>query len=253
MEKSGELSANGQGKAIAWKQHPGISPGVVFLGGFRSDMEGGKVGYLAGRLAAAGYGFTRFDYRGHGQSSGHYTDYTVTDWLQDALAVIDQLTEGPLVLVGSSLGGWLALRAAELRPERVKGQVLIAPAPDFPVLRVLNCLTAADRQLYEAEGVVVDTSSGFSDPTRFTRNFIESSRTESIFTRPYRFDGPVRVLQGMKDTAVPWQQSAELVEHIKAPDVRLLLFKEGDHRLSHPSQLEVLGQMVDEILTGVAV
>ena len=97
MEKSGELSANGQEKAIAWKQHPGISPGVVFLGGFRSDMEGGKVVYLASRLASAGRSFTRFDYRGHGRSSGHYTDYTVTDWLEDVLAVIDRLTEGPLV------------------------------------------------------------------------------------------------------------------------------------------------------------
>jgi pimeloyl-ACP methyl ester carboxylesterase len=253
MEKSGELSANGQEKAIAWKQHPGISPGVVFLGGFRSDMEGGKVGYLADRLAAVGRSFTRFDYRGHGQSRGHYADYTVTDWLQDALAVVDQLTKGPLVLVGSSLGGWLALRVAELRPERVKGLVLIAPAPDFPVLRVLNCLTEAQRRIYEAEGVVVDANSGFSEPTRFTRSFIESSHTESVFTRPYRFDGPVRVLQGMKDMAVPWQQSAELVEHIKAPDVRLILFKEGDHRLSAPAQLEVLGQMVDDVVNRVTV
>lgn len=251
MENSGELSANGQGKSIAWKQHSGSSPGVLFLGGFRSDMMGGKAEYLAAQSAAAGRGFTRFDYRGHGQSPGHYTEFTVSDWLEDVLSVMDKLTSGPLVLVGSSLGGWLSLRAAELRPERVKGLVLIAPAPDFPVRLVLNGLTEAQRALYEVSGEVVDQASGFDDPTRFTRRFIETSRTEMILTRPYSFSGPVRILQGMKDAAVPWQQSVALMEHIENADVRMELFGEGDHRLSHPTQLEALGRTVDEVLTHI--
>lgn len=248
MEKSGELSANGYQKAIAWKQHSGTSPGVVFLSGFRSDMLGAKVDYLLSLLSASGHCFTRFDYRGHGASMGHYTDFTVTDWLDDALAVIDQLTTGPLILVGSSLGGWLSLRVAEERPERIKGLIGIAPAPDFPTRLILPSMSAPQREHYERENVVVDEHSGFPEPTRFTRRFIETSVQENIFGRPYRFNGPVRFLQGMADMAVPWQQTAELVQHIESPDVEMVLLKDGDHRLTKTAQLEEMGRQVFHML-----
>lgn len=248
MEKSGELSANGHQKAIAWKQHSGTSPGVVFLSGFRSDMLGTKVDHLLNLLSGSGHCFTRFDYRGHGASAGHYVDFTISDWLEDALAVIDQLTTGPLVLVGSSLGGWLSLRVAEARPERIKGLIGIAPAPDFPTRLVLPALNAAQRAQYEAEHVVVDEASGFPEPTCFTRRFIETSVQENIFGRPYRFDGPIRFLQGMADTAVPWQQTAELAQHIESPDIEVVLFKDGDHRLTKTAQLEEMGRQVLHML-----
>jgi alpha-beta hydrolase superfamily lysophospholipase len=250
-EISGEFSAADGINTIAYRQHPGTEATVVFLHGFRSDMGGSKAVYLAKHCTARGNAFLRFDLRGHGQSSGHYTEFTIGDWLNDALQIIEARTKGPLVLVGSSLGAWLALRVLEERYDRVAGLVAIAPAVDFPTRKVLPKLEPAQRQLYAQKNHLVDLNSGFVEPTVLTRKLIEESTRHNLFSSPPPCQGPIRILQGMQDTAVPWQQTIEFIQNMPGADVELQLFKSGDHRLNEPHQQAALARAVDECLGGV--
>jgi len=243
-ESSGDLTSADGHNAIVYRQQSGRVPGVLFLGGFRSDMTGTKAVHLAAHCAATDTGFVRFDYRGHGASGGHYTDFTVGDWLEDTLRILDALTDGPQILVGSSLGGWLALRVAEMRPERIRAIVGIAAAPDFPTRLILPRLSPAQQKAYAETGVIIDTESEWLEPSRFTRRFVEDSAQHNIFGRVYQFSGPVHLLQGKRDSAVPWTHAVELAGHIKAPEVSLTLLDEGDHRLSTPHDLALLTRTV---------
>jgi pimeloyl-ACP methyl ester carboxylesterase len=243
MEISGFLEHGGE--RLAWRRLEGDAPTVVWLGGFRSDMTGTKAQALADWAAARGRGFVRFDYSAHGQSSGDFLQATVTGWRSDALAVIDALTEGPLVLAGSSMGGWLACLAALARPERVQGLALIAPAADFTERLIRPGLSPEARRAIAVDGVWMQPSE-YGDPNPITRVLLEDGARWSILPGPVAIDAPVRILQGGEDDAVPWRHALALAEAITAPDLVFTLIRDGDHRLSRPRDIERLLAAVEE-------
>jgi len=226
-------------------------PGVTFLGGFKSDMEGGKTLRLEAFCRAREQQFTRFDYRGHGKSSGKFEEGTIGLWLSDALAVLDEVTQGPQILVGSSMGGWIMLLAALARTDRVRGLVGVAPAPDF-VVRMEGSLTPEQRNALEREGRFLRPSSYSEDPYPITRQLLEDGRKHLLLDRPIPLKVPVRILHGMLDDAVPWQLSMTLMEQLASTDVRVTFVKNGDHRLSEPAELEMLCNTVAELSAPIA-
>ena len=235
------------GYRLAYRRVEGAGPTVVWLGGFRSDMIGTKAEVLAAWAERTGRGFVRFDYFGHGESEGRFEDGTIGRWREDALAVIDQLTEGPLVLVGSSMGGWIACLAAQARPERIRAMVLIAPAADFTSALMEAGMPAEARAETAATGVW-RRPSDYGDPYPITRALIEDGRAWSILDKPIAFDGPVRILQGQQDPDVPWRHALRLADTLSSPDVAFSLIKDGDHRLSRPQDLERLVAAVEEVV-----
>ena len=229
------------GAKLAWRRIEGEGPTVVWLGGFRSDMAGTKAQALADWAASAGRPYVRFDYFGHGESSGQFRDGTISRWREDALAVIDELTEGPLALVGSSMGGWIACLAALARPERVGSMVLIAPAPDFTGKLMGPGLSQEARAALEATGVW--ERGGLT----VTRALLEDGERWSILDAPVAIHAPVRILQGGRDPDVPWEHALRLAQAIEGEDVVFTLVKDGDHRLSRPQDLERLAATVAEL------
>jgi pimeloyl-ACP methyl ester carboxylesterase len=237
----GQVEAFEQGGVnLAVERASGAAPTFIWLGGFKSDMAGTKAETLARWAEARGQGFVRFDYFGHGQSGGRFEDGTLSRWLADTLAVIDRLTEGPLVLVGSSMGGWLALLAARARPERVTGLLLIAPAADFPERLMWANMSPEVRARLMTEGRIEEPSQYSPEPNVITRALIEDGRTHTLMDRPYPFAGPVRILQGGADPDVPEAHVRTLAALIESPDVAFDLIPDGDHRLSRPQDLKRL-------------
>jgi len=237
----------GNGLSIAYHRLPGKSPGVVFLGGFMSDMTGSKATALEAWAAARGHAFLRFDYQGHGASDGRFEDGTIGLWAADALAALDGLTEGPHILVGSSMGGWIALLCARARAARVAALVGIAAAPDFTEDLIWRRLGDSDRETMMRVGVLHQPSAYADQPYAITRALIEDGRTHLLLGAPIAFDGPVRLLHGMRDPDVPWQRSTELADRLTAPDLRLILVKDGDHRLARPQDLALLTRTLDDL------
>jgi len=231
---------------LAYRSVPGTQPTVVWLGGFHSDMAGAKAQVLADQARATGGGYLRFDYFGHGESDGDFGDGTISRWREDALAVIDQLTEGPLVLVGSSMGGWLACLAAIARPDRVKALVLVAPAPDFTEKLMAPELSEEARAAIARDGRWIRPSEYDEDGYPITRALLEDGARWSILPGPVPIDAPVRILQGGADPDVPWTHALELANALNADDVVFTLVKDGDHRLSRPQDLERLVAAVAE-------
>jgi hypothetical protein len=240
------------GEQIAWRSVGGAGPAVVWLGGFRSDMTGTKAQALADWAAASGRAYVRFDYLGHGESSGDFrTKGTVTRWREDALAVLDELVEGPTVLVGSSMGGWIACLAAMARPQRVQAMVLVAPAPDFTEKLMAPEIPPQGRAALAADGVWLRPSE-YGDPYPITRALLEDGRRWSILgSEPVPIEAPVRILQGAADPDVPWRHALELAQAIKGQDVVFTLIKDGDHRLSRPQDIERLIAAVEEALRSI--
>ncbi len=232
---------------LAYRRVEGAGPTVVWLGGFRSDMIGTKAEVLAAWAERTGHGFVRFDYFGHGESEGRFEDGTIGRWREDALAVIDQLTEGPLVLVGSSMGGWIACLVALARPERIRAMVLIAPAADFTSALMEAGMPAEARTEMAATGVWLRPSD-YGDPYPITRALIEDGRAWSVLGEPIAFGGPVRILQGQEDPDVPWRHALRFADALSSPDVVFSLIKDGDHRLSRPQDLERLVRTVEEVV-----
>ncbi len=232
---------------IAYNRTAGSGPEVVFCGGFRSNMAGAKALALETHCAAAGRAFTRFDYRGHGESGGTFADGTIGDWLADTVAVLDQVARGPVVLVGSSMGAWIALLAARTRPDRVKGIVLVAPAVDFTEVLIWQRLPAADRAVLQRDGVWLRESDYTDEPDQITLRLIEEGRNHLLFGQPIPFDGPVRILHGMEDETVPWQFATRTAEALTSEDVVVTFIKNGDHRLSDAENLSRLMAAVDEV------
>jgi len=222
-----------------------FAPGVLFLGGFASDMAGTKAAFLDGRCAAANRDFLRFDYRGHGQSSGRFEDGTIGGWFDDALMILDRLTEGPQLFVGSSMGGWIALLLARARPERVAGFVGVAAAPDFTEEIIVPTLTAAKREQLEREGAVYDEDAPPDRRAPVTKKLIDEARGRLVLTAPLALGGAVHLLQGMDDRDVPWRHALRLAERLTAPSVRITLVKDGDHSLSRPADLELLWRVIE--------
>jgi len=222
----------------------------VWLCGFKSDMTGGKAVALEAWARGAGFGSLLFDYSGHGQSGSAFEEGTISAWREDALAVIDAQTDGPLVLVGSSMGGWMALLAALARPERVKGLVLIAPAPDFTEKLMWPEFTPEEQAKIMQEGFTLRPSV-YGAPYPITRALIEDGRQWSILDKDIPFSGPVRILQGMQDPDVPWGHALALTRALTAEDLVLHLIKDGDHRLSREEDIARLLAVCREV-AGIA-
>ena len=246
METTGRLD-RGDGVELAWARHDGRSPTVVFLTGFRSDMTGDKATALAAFCAARGQAIVRFDYSGHGASGGRFEDGTIGRWAEDALAVIDRQTDGPLVLVGSSMGGWIALLAALARPHRVAALVGIAAAPDFTETLMWEAMTFEERATLMRNGVL-HAPSQYGEPYPITRALIEDGRTRLLLGDPIAIDCPVRLLHGQQDPDVPWEMSLRIAEQVTGQDVQVHLVKDGDHRLSRPQDLALLIRTLGPLL-----
>lgn len=245
MDKADRIRVGEDQRAIAVLTAPGSEPGLLWLGGFRSDMTGSKAEALAAFAHGSGRAVTRFDYSGHGASGGAFTDGTIGRWAEEALAVFDRFCVGRTVLVGSSMGGWIALLLALTlakrgEAKRVAGLVLVAPAPDFTERLMVPAFTPAMRMELETTGRVVLPSAYADDPTVITRGFLDESRRHLILDGDIRLDAPVHILQGMADPDVPWAHALALVDRLVHDDVAVTLIKDGDHRLSRPEDLERL-------------
>ena len=246
MQSTGRLD-RGDGVELAWARHEGRGPTVVFLPGFRSDMTGDKATALAAFCAERGQAMLRFDYSGHGASGGRFEDGTIGRWTDDALAVIDRLTDGPLVLVGSSMGGWIALLAALARPDRVAALIGIAAAPDFTEALMWQAMTFEQRATLMRDGVL-HAPSQYGEPYPITRALIEDGRTRLLLDAPIALDCPVRLLHGQEDPDVPWELALRIAERVTGRDVQVILVKDGDHRLSRPQDLALLRQTLAPLL-----
>ena len=234
--------------AIAYRRVAGGTPGIVFLAGLRSDMTGTKATYLDGYCRRRGLSYVRFDYFGHGASSGDFTNGSIGRWAEDAITVIDELTRGPQILVGSSLGGWIMLLAARARPDRIHALVGIAAAPDATEDLLWRRLDAAQRhELSTSRSVTVPSE---YDPAGYTYHLglIEDGRRHLVLHAPLALDCPVRLLHGMRDASVPWQTSLRLAQQLTGRDVSVTLVKDGDHRLSTAADLARLAATLDELV-----
>jgi len=234
-----------QGRILAYELTPGAGPPVAFLGGFRSDMTGTKAAYLRDWAIARGRPFLRFDYSGHGASDGRYEDGAIGDWLQDAVAALDLLA-APAVLVGSSMGGWLALLIARAMPDRVAALVTIAAAPDFTRWSLRDALSAADRATLQRSGRI-ERPSAYGLPMVITRRLIDEAEAHLVLERPLPLPMPVRMLQGTADADVPAAVTYRLLDDAAGPDIRLMLVKGADHRFSTPDCLTLLAQTLDTL------
>ena len=233
--------------SLAYCATAGTGPGIVFLGGFGSDMTGTKATALEAAATRRGNAFLRLDYSGHDRSEGRFIDGSVSDWFADALAVFDAMTEGPQIVVGSSMGGWIALLLARARPERVKALVGIAAAPDFTQRLLSSELTESQRQTLLSNGVLYRPSD-YGDPMPITRRLVEDGANHLLLDAQIPFIGPVRLLHGQRDPDVPWQLALRIAERLESDDVRVTLIKDGDHRLSRPQDLALLIGTVDELI-----
>ncbi|HEV2098387.1 MAG TPA: alpha/beta hydrolase [Stellaceae bacterium] len=243
------ILARHDGATIAYHRLAGAAPGVVFLEGSRSNMNGTKALFLEEYCRRHGRSYVRFDYFGHGESSGNYGDGTIGGWAEDAVAVLDQLTEGPQILIGSSMGGWIMLLAALARKERVHALVGIAAAPDFTEDLFWTRLDAAQANEFR-EKRIITLPSDF-DPAGYTyrMSFFDEARRHLVMREEIALDCPVRLLHGMSDASVPWQTSLRLAERLRSRDVTVTLVKHGDHRLSTGPDLDRLGAVLDELVS----
>ncbi|MCB1364532.1 MAG: alpha/beta hydrolase [Rhodobacteraceae bacterium] len=220
-----------QGRRLAYHRSAGRGPCIVFLGGLKSDMEGTKALHLEAWARTSGRAFLRFDYSGHGQSGGRFEDGCIGDWHEDTREAVNALTDGPLVVVGSSMGGWQALLLARAMPERIAGMVTIAAAPDFTEDGYWANFTDAQKRRLEEAGQV-ELPSDYMEPYIVTRKMIEDGRAHLVLRAPLALPFAVRCLQGTADTAVSEAVALRLLEHADCPDMRLTLVKGADHRFS---------------------
>jgi pimeloyl-ACP methyl ester carboxylesterase len=234
---------SGEGRRLGFARRPGRGPTLLFLPGYRSDMAGGKATALDAWAASEGRAMLRFDYGGCGASAGGFEAQTLADWLGDALAMIDRVAQGPLVLVGSSMGGWLMLLAALARPERIAALVGIAVAPDFTDWGFTDAQKAALRR----DGRLEEPSP-YGEPSVTTRAFWESGERLKLPAGELPIDAPVRLLHGLDDEDVPWRISLDLLERLRTADARLTLVKGGDHRLSREPDIALLIDTVREVI-----
>ena len=241
-----ELAGGGR---IAYEKFSGKGPGVVFLGGFHSDMTGTKATALAAHFRRAGRSFLRFDYTGHGASSGDFEEGTIGGWAADAVAVLDELAEGPQVLVGSSMGGWIMCLAALARPGRVCGLIGVGAAPDFTEDLMWNQFDDAAKARMRAEGILQLPSDYEDTPYPVSLALIEDGRDHLLLTEPLPLDCPLHLIHGLADRDVPWQTALKIAEAVTGEDVSINLVKGGDHRLSDEADLARLTDAVDSLAT----
>lgn len=249
-----ECGEGAERRQIAVRSRAGAGPGLVWLGGFKSDMRGTKAEALDSWAEQHGRACLRFDYSGHGESGGDFADGTIGRWLEESLAVFDRFCGGPQVLIGSSMGGWIALLLAqELRrrqaanpPATLAGMVLIAPAVDFTEALMWRNFSKAVKREIEETGQWLRPSEYGEGPYPITRTLIEEGRNHLLLGGLIETGCPVRILQGVQDPDVPWSHAVELVSRLARDDVVLTLVKDGDHRLSRPEDIERLLAAVAE-------
>ena len=236
---------------LAYHHTPGTGPTLVFLSGYASDMNGTKAVTLEAWAKSEGRAFLRFDYGGCGQSEGAFEDQTLVDWRDDVLAMIDALVEDGVengaILVGSSMGGWLMLLVAKLRPDLVKGLVGIAPAPDFTDWG----FTTDEKMALLSTGRIERKNPYGPEPTVYTRAFWSSGEANRLMFGEIAFDGPVRLVQGQRDPDVPWHRTARLAELLRSADVQTWLVKDGDHRLSRDSDISLIIRAVEDVIAAL--
>ena len=244
-----EYLAREEGRRLAYRRIKGRGPGVFWLSGFGSEMTGNKARHLAAWAEAAGRAFLAFDYSGHGAPSGDFLERTIGGWTADAIAVFDALTAGPQLLVGSSMGGWIALLLALARPERVHGLVLLAPAPDFAEDLICARATPEMHAAWARAGVSY-LPSAYGEPYPVTLRLIEEARSHLLLRAPIGIRARVHILHGMKDADIPYARSLRLAEKLESESVLVEFSKSGDHRLSVPGELERLTRAVQAMAEG---
>lgn len=231
-------------RPLAYRHTPGTGPTILFLPGYASDMTGTKALAIEAWAKANGRAFVRFDYAGCGESPGAFEEQTLAGWRDDALAMIDDAIQGRVVLVGSSMGGWIALLAAVARPERVVGLVGIAPAPDFT-----DWGFSQDEKMALLTQGKIERPSPYADaPTVFTRAFWSSGEANRMLHGQVPFDGPVRLVQGQRDADVPWERTVHLAAQLRSAEVQTWLVKDGDHRLSRDGDIALILRAVEDVL-----
>ncbi|MEO1536538.1 MAG: alpha/beta hydrolase [Pseudomonadota bacterium] len=236
-------------RRLAYDQTPGHLPGVVFLGGFNSSKDGTKATHLEAWAREAGHSYLRFDYSGHGASSGAFEDGTIGQWLDDAAAIIDGLTKDPQIIVGSSMGGWLACLLLKRMPERFLGLVTIAAAPDFTENRYWAGFDSCTRERLLSDGFVDVDSPYDVRPYRITKALIEEGRAHLILSEPLVVPCPMRILHGSEDAAIPVSIAQDLFNCATGPDIRLTLVKGADHRFSTPECLRLVTRSIEELVS----
>ena len=238
------------GGHVAYRFLPGDAPTVVFLCGYASEMTGTKARFLHRVCAEAGHAYLRFDYRGRGASSGRFEDGTIGSWTEDACAVIEAATRGPLVLVGSSMGGWIMLLVARRLPERVRALVGVAAAPDFTEDRMLARMSHDERRTLETRGVLRVPSRYSDDPYPVTMRLVEDARERLQLRDRIPIDCPVRLIHGYRDDDVPWSTSLRLASRLRSDDVAVEIVRDGEHRLSRNADLARLARTLHGVLGG---
>ena len=252
LMKEKRLRVGEDGREIAVLNRPGAAPGVFWLGGFKSDMQGSKAQALDRWAADCGRQATRFDYSAHGQSSGRFEDGTISRWLEEALAVLRHFTSDPQIVVGSSMGGWIALLMAKALREageasRLAGMVLIAPAVDMTKTLMWDCFDDAARREIEEKGCYAQKSDYSDEDYVITRRLIEDGKAHLFGEAIIETGCPVHIIQGMLDTDVPWTHTTALMERLALDDAVLTLVRDGDHRLSRVQDIDRLIRAVEEI------
>ncbi|WP_163264932.1 alpha/beta hydrolase [Chelativorans alearense] len=245
MNQSEPTHIEVDGTEIAVRHRQGRAPGLVWLGGYRSDMMGTKAEALDAWAGENSLAATRHDYSGHGESGGAFTDGTISRWLAESLAVFRRFTEGPQILVGSSMGAWIALRMVQEMQKagegrRIGGLLLLAPAPDFTIELMEPVLNARQRQALETQGYIEEPSEYSPEPNIYTKALFEDGRRNRVLEGIINTHCPVHILQGMADPDVPYGHAMRLVEHLPADDVTLSLVRDGDHRLSRPQDIGLM-------------
>ena len=231
-------------RRLAYQRQVGdpTRPGIVFLGGYASDMTGSKASFLSQHCARKNISFLRFDYRGHGQSGGDFKDGTIGSWAEDAEIVFDQLTTGPQIVIGSSMGGWIGLMLATKKLQRIKAFIGIAAAPDFTEDLMWSTFSPTQREQLKRAGFIYEDNAPRDERVPVTLKLIEEARQHLMLRGPINLQCPVRLLQGMEDRDVPWEHALRIAKAVAHPDVRVTFIKDGDHRLSREQDLHLLAE-----------
>jgi pimeloyl-ACP methyl ester carboxylesterase len=239
------------GQRLAYHASSGKNPGVLFLGGFMSNMNGSKAEALEAWCQNQGYTFTRFDYQGHGQSSGRFEDGTIGGWLDDAGAVLETITQGPQVVVGSSMGGWISLLLALRHPHRIQALITLACATDFTERLLRPALKESQLLTLSQQGVIELPSHYDAEPYRIRQELLDDGARHQLLGQEIPLEIPVHLIHGMADTDVPWRTSLETLQQLRSVNINLTLIKKGDHRLSTPADLAIITQAITSMISRI--
>ncbi|MDC0033950.1 alpha/beta hydrolase [Alphaproteobacteria bacterium] len=251
LEKDERILSRADDTTIAYHKLDGQGPGIVFLGGLRSDMTGTKAQALENYCREENRAFVRFDYFGHGSSSGDFAEGTIGRWTKDAICVLDEITNGPQILIGSSMGGWIMLLAAIARPDRVAALIGIAAAPDFTETLLWKNYPKDVQETLRRDGVYFQPTPYEEGPYAITMKLIENGRRHLLLESAIDINCPVHLIQGMMDDAVPWQHALAISKNLASTRVTITLVKDGDHRLSRDEDLARLMRIVDAVCDGL--